>query len=170
MTRIGRINYLMLIAVFLLFFVFSAGIAKPQPQDQQWEVSVSVKKKQKHYLNILKSDQVVKSFSVDKLSQMDEFDHIDDVKILTHKKVNGVYYILFWYEYRSNPSAKPGRGFCGAGYEEFVASLQLNNDFNVLKFKPEQVSSCIKSLDKVYKYNKHHPEYGFRITDRPPGS
>ena len=125
MTGKREINYWMLITICLSFFFYNTPMSKSQTPDQSFEVRVSVKKKLNHYLNIVKIGQVVKTFSVDKLADLGEFDHADAVKILACKKVKNVYYILFWYEYRSTPS-KNGQGFCGDGYEEFVASLQLS--------------------------------------------
>ncbi|MDC1106103.1 hypothetical protein OAT16_05315 [Prolixibacteraceae bacterium] len=86
---------------------------------------------------------------------------IEKITILSQKKVENQFHVIFSYSELSNPYAD-GRGHCGGGIELHIGHITLNKSYEVVKFNSIYKSSCINSFDKEVIYDKAHPEEGIK--------
>ncbi|NMM47616.1 hypothetical protein [Marinigracilibium pacificum] len=94
------------------------------------------------------------------LTELSENKYIEWVKIIAQKRVAGKYYLLFEYSQQSNPGSY-GYGVCGAGIEQYVAHLIINENFEIESFDKVLHSSCINDIyDNELPYNIEKPELG----------
>lgn len=102
----------------------------------------------------------IESFNINKLA---ENDWIDSMEILASKRVNDKFHLIFKFSHQSNPGSF-GFGMCGAGTEDFVAHMVVNNEFKAESFSKIQVASCVNSFDDVeVAYDPEHPELGIAV-------
>jgi len=87
---------------------------------------------------------------------------IDDIKILAQKVGQEFIYVILRYSYPSNPGSM-GFGNCGAGVEEFIAYVEIDQSFEIRSFEKIQTNSCIDSIyDVIVEYDIQKPERGMK--------
>ncbi len=149
-------SLLKLSPVFFTLFLLNNGVFA---QPKNWRVALS--NRNIYYLDFYKGDSRIKSFKLDGFTDQNK---IEDAKLLAYKKIRSIYYVLLWYSCPSNISNR--QGYCGAGYEDFVAKLRISQNLRINLFEPLQVGSCFENIDKAYSFDKNHPEKGFILTDQ----
>ncbi len=111
---------------------------------------------------ILKINDIeLRSFDLSKLANNE---YIEQINILAQKRVGDNYHIIFNYLHQSNPGSN-GHGICGAGIEEFIGYVIVNNEFEVESFKSIQTLSCINSFETEVIFNSEYPENGIEKKD-----
>ena len=95
-------------------------------------------------------------------SKLTSNEYIDKIDIEASKEVEGSFYFIIRYGHLTNPGWF-GSGQCGAGWEEWLGLLEINNNLEIEKFEYFQRASCEKNIDTEYIFDKSHPEKGFSI-------
>lgn len=95
------------------------------------------------------------------LTSLTKNEFIEKVKIIAQKRVNQSFHLILEYYHQSNPGSF-GYGMCGAGIEEFIGYLKVNQDFDIEQFDQIQTLSCINSIDLTDQiiFDKENPELG----------
>lgn len=109
------------------------------------------------------------SFQFDKIGLLD-FDlsnsssnkFIDKIDIEASKEINGNFFFIVRWGHLTTPGWL-GSGQCGAGWEEWLGMLVINNDLEISKFEYYQNESCAKYIDTQYSFDKEHPEKGISM-------
>lgn len=98
----------------------------------------------------------IASFNISELTKLNS---IESIKLLATKEINGNLYTIFSFGYWSMPGSNGG-GQCGAGYEDYIGFMKINNNREISKFEFFQTSSCIYSFSEDFSYDIDHPENG----------
>ncbi len=93
------------------------------------------------------------------LSDLSKNKFIDKVEVEAANQVDEKFYIIIRFGHSSRPGGS-GSGYCGAGWEGWLAFIQINNSLQIEKFEYFQDESCIDSFDAKYSFDKTHPEKG----------
>lgn len=89
--------------------------------------------------------------------------YIQWADVTAAKEINNEYYAIIEFGHVSNPGST-GSGYCGAGEENFLAFLKLNDQMEWETFEFHQVESCHKNLPEgTYSYDADFPERGIRV-------
>lgn len=96
------------------------------------------------------------------LSKLASNEFIDKVEVEAVKEFDGNFYFIVRFGHLTTPGWF-GSGQCGAGWEEWLAFIQINNSLEVEKFEYFQNESCYKLIEADYSFNKEHPEYGIIV-------
>lgn len=95
------------------------------------------------------------------LSNATENKYIDAVNVLSSKVFDNNFYLIFSFEHMSNPGSI-GLGNCGAGVEEYLGFLHINESFEVVDFNYYLTESCGHFIEQEYYYDKEFPENGIK--------
>ena len=96
------------------------------------------------------------------LSNSSSNQYIDKIDIEASKEINGKFYFIVRWGHLTTPGWF-GSGQCGAGWEEWLGLLEINNNLEIDKFEYYQSASCEKNIDTEFIFDKSHPEKGFSI-------
>ena len=95
-------------------------------------------------------------------SEIAKNDYIESIEVIAEKVVNNNLHLIIRYSHQSNPGSFGG-GNCGAGIEEFISYVKIDENFNPLNFHEIQSSSCIYNIyDKETEYDLSKPQDGIR--------
>lgn len=102
---------------------------------------------------------IYKSVNLTKLSGLE---YINDIREVARKQAGDHFYLIFRFRQLSNPASRGG-GQCGAGVEEYLGFLHVNDNLELEEFKYIQTNSCWKYIpeDNV-EYDVNRPEKGIR--------
>lgn len=95
------------------------------------------------------------------LNKLAKNDYIETIELLTYKRDDNKFHLIFKYAHQSNPGSY-GYGMCGAGSEEFIGHLTINSQLEVDSFYSIQTHSCIESYEVEVMYDVNQPELGVK--------
>jgi len=93
------------------------------------------------------------------LSELTKDQYIDKVDVEASNYINGKFYFILRFGHTTIPGTS-GSGYCGAGWEEWLGFLEINDELDVAKFEYFQNESCLNFIETVYHFDKSHPELG----------
>ena len=96
------------------------------------------------------------------LSKLTSNEYIDKVEIEASKEIDGGFFFIIRFGHLTTPGWF-GSGQCGAGWEEWLGLLEINNELEIEKFDYYQNASCSKNIDAEYSFDKTQPELGIMI-------
>lgn len=93
------------------------------------------------------------------LSDVTEIEYIESVNLLSSKAIDNNFYLIFSFNHMTNPGSN-GHGYCGAGYEEYLGFLHINELFEIAGFEYYLTESCDRYIEQGYGYDEEFPENG----------
>ncbi len=97
------------------------------------------------------------------LSELVANEYIDTIDVEAASEIDGNFYFIVRFGHLTTPGWF-GSGQCGAGWEEWLAFIQVNNSLEIEEFEYVQNESCYKVIEAEYFFDKDHPEFG--ITEK----
>ena len=89
-------------------------------------------------------------------------EHIQSIEILSSKEIENEFYAIIEFGHMTNPGSN-GRGYCGAGYENFIGFIKVDDSLELEEFEFRQTTSCLKDIpENLYSFNKNNPENGIK--------
>ena len=89
-------------------------------------------------------------------------EHIQSIEILSSKEIENEFYAIIEFGHMTNPGSN-GRGYCGAGYENFIGFIKVDDSLELDKFEFYQTASCINYIpEESYLFDKGNPENGIK--------
>lgn len=108
-------------------------------------------------LSLSINEQNIAIFDLNKIAKNE---YIEQIDIIAQKRVNKLFHVIIKYSHQSNPGSF-GHGACGAGIEEYIGYLKIDQNFSLIKFDQIQSQSCINSIyEAEINYDIQRPELG----------
>jgi hypothetical protein len=99
------------------------------------------------------------NFSEINLSELTNDQYIEKINVESSTYLNGKFYFIIRYGQSTIPGTS-GSGHCGAGWEEWLGYLVINDELEIDKFEYYQSASCLEYIETEYSFDKKHPELG----------
>ena len=96
------------------------------------------------------------------LTSLTGIEYIESIEIMSAKAIDNNFFAIIQFGHMTNPISN-GRGYCGAGYEQFIGFIKVNNSLELDKFEFYQTASCLKDIpEDLYSFDKKNPENGIK--------